>query len=126
MVPAVSFDDHWGRFGCEPGVSLELELLMRELCESLVSRPPDARRIQAAAWSVLSFLVTPSGRTDANCTAVNYFLLLGKFDWSNLPAPLTDVLDDMAGTLHDTISDPAIALNFESTPEQLLARLRSR
>lgn len=36
---------------------------------------------------------------------------------------LADVLRDMAGALHDTVTAPAIASNFESTPEQLLARL---
>ena len=66
---------------------------------------------------------SPAGRTDHNCRAVDRFLCLGDLSWPELPGPLGDVLADMAGALHDTVSSPAVALNFESTPEQLLQRL---
>jgi hypothetical protein len=36
---------------------------------------------------------------------------------------VADVLRDMASALHDTVSAPEVAKNFESTPEQLLNRL---
>jgi hypothetical protein len=38
--------------------------------------------------------------------------------------PLRAILDDMSGTLHETIYAPGIARTFEATPEQLLARVR--
>jgi len=31
---------------------------------------------------------------------------------------------DLGGALHDTITDPEIARNFESLPEQLLERVK--
>ncbi len=37
---------------------------------------------------------------------------------------LADVLGDVGGALHDTVKVPEIAENFDSTPEQLLARVR--
>jgi hypothetical protein len=37
---------------------------------------------------------------------------------------LAEVLSDMGGALHDTVSNPEIAENFDSTPELLLDRLR--
>ena len=42
----------------------------------------------------------------------------------NLPNPFHDIFADIAGALHDTVSAPEIAENFESTPEQLLKRAR--
>lgn len=75
--------------------------------------------------NLLEFLASPRGLTDANCTAVDRFLCFGEFEWPDLPDPIQDVLGDMAGALHDTLSSPETAANFESTPEQLLARLRA-
>jgi hypothetical protein len=48
-------------------------------------------------------------------------------DWERpwgdrLPDDFQDVLADMAGALHDTVSAPEVASNFDSTPEQLLGR----
>jgi len=56
-------------------------------------------------------------------TAVDMFLLLDDC-WLNddLPEAYHDILADMGGALHDTITAPQIAENFDSTPEQLLAR----
>jgi hypothetical protein len=41
-----------------------------------------------------------------------------------LPEPFVDILADMGSALHDTVSAPLIAANFQSTPEQLLERAR--
>jgi hypothetical protein len=100
--------------------------MVSELHASLLSTPTDVARIEAAVEALLTFLSSSSGRTDANCKAVDHFLCLGEFDWPDLPDPLGDVLADMAGALHDSVSRPAIAANFESMPEQLLERLRVR
>ncbi len=45
-------------------------------------------------------------------------------DWSHLPESVQDILGDLGGALHDTVKYPKIAENFESTPEQLLDRVR--
>ena len=73
---------------------------------------------------LLEFLASPQGRTDANCRAVDSFFTFDEC-WLDLPDALHDIFGDMAGALHDTISAPHIAHNFDSTPEQLLARVRS-
>ena len=46
------------------------------------------------------------------------------WDGDELPQPFVDILADMSGVLHDTVSAPDITANFESTPEQLLERAR--
>jgi len=46
------------------------------------------------------------------------------WDGDRLPQAYVDILADMAGALHDTITAPDIAANFESTPEQLLETAR--
>lgn len=118
------FEEIWSRYAERPNVSPALKSLVRDLYSSLVGDGVDLPRIRDAVDRVLAFLASPAGRTDANCVAVDHFLCLGEFDWPDVPAPLHDVLADMAGALHDTVSNPKVAANFDSTPEQLLARLR--
>jgi len=72
------------------------------------------------------FLCRPEHRTDANCSAVDLFFAVEdhwSVRWEELPRDYQRVLDDIGGSLHDTVSNPDIAENFQSTPEQLLDRI---
>jgi hypothetical protein len=100
-----------------------LRPLLRRLHHELKRLPIDMPSLKSAILEILQFLATPAGRTDANCCAVNSFLLHNAFwDDGRLPSPYLEIIVDMGGTLHDTITAPDIASNFYSTPEQLLAR----
>lgn len=125
MTDAASVEHLWSQYGERPGVSPELAPLICEFYIALIATPVQAPTIKVAAERVLTFLASPNGKTDANCTAVDHFLSFDGPDVSGLPTPLSDVIRDMAGQLHDTVSAPEVALNFESTPEQLLVRLRA-
>ena len=125
MDQSATFEEIWAQYGRPEDTSPELEPLVRELYESLVALRFDADRTRASTERLLTFLASPRGRTDGNCTAVDHFLKLGDFERPELPSPLRDVLTDMASALHDTVSSPETAADFESTPERLLARLRS-
>ena len=107
-------------------VSPRLEGLLEAFYNQMSRRPANIRAIVDATRELLLFLTTLEGRTDANCKAVDFFICF--CDWRNgypdLPDWLGDIMGDMAGALHDTVSAPAIASNFESTPEQLLERLK--
>jgi hypothetical protein len=106
-------------------VDESLRPLLECLHRSLSLRPIDSAALKAAMISVLEFLSSPSGRTDANCRAVDFFLMRDEvWDADEFPQAFVDILADMSGALHDTISAPYIAANFESTPEQLLERAR--
>jgi hypothetical protein len=102
---------------------------VRPLVETLQARlkdqPLDLLAIKAAMIALLEFLSSPAGRTDANCRAVDGFFFHDEA-WlaANLPDSYHDVIAHM-DALHDTITAPHIAQNFDSTPEQLLARARS-
>ena len=75
--------------------------------------------------ALLEFLSSPAGRTDANCRSVDGFFF---HDDTWTAAELPDVYHDVIAhmdALHDTITAPEVAQNFDSTPEQLLARARS-
>jgi len=78
-------------------------------------------KIQIVA--LLEYLASPAGKTDANCKAVDSFFSHDD-SWTEKPIPddFHDLLADMGGALHDTVSNPDIASNFDSTPEQLLTR----
>ena len=102
---------------------------LESLREEVASRPPSSERIRLIIKDLLMFLASHAGRTDANCRAVdsalmNYDALWEHIDLVEASDPtLADVLRDMAGALHDTVSAPHVAGNFDSTPEQLLKRL---
>ena len=102
-----------------------LRPLLHGLHDELQRTPVNLPQLRSAIIAVLDFLASPHGRTDANCSAVDSFLIRDEtWDGDRLPQAYTDVLADMAGALHDTITAPDIAGNFESTPEQLLERAR--
>jgi len=113
-----------------PGVSTALGELVPAVCDAIDRRPANVTAVKGALDALLTFLASPEGRTTANCEAVDRFFSVSEeygWDgaWDHLPDQVQDVLADMAGALHDTISTPNVAENFESTPEQLLARLRA-
>lgn len=105
-----------------------LRPLVGEAYEAIIARPYDVPRIAAAIERLLTFLASPQGRTSAHCIAVDHFFCFGddwQGDWEDEPAELTDILADIGGALHDTVAAPKVAANFDSTPEQLLERIRA-
>lgn len=124
-----SFEAAWRSF--DPGhrlegVAAELPSLIKAVYDQIHARPTDMVGLRESLDQLLSFLASPDGRTIANCAATDlFFCLSDDVDWSHLPDPYGDIMSDIAGALHDTVSAPEIARNFESTPEQLLDRLRS-
>ena len=87
----------------------------------------DVVALRRALEALLLYLSSPAGRTHANCVAADsFFLETDRWErtWGHLPDPYQDLLGDLGGALHDTLSAPEIAENFFSTPEQLLGQLR--
>ena len=108
--------------------SPELRRLLADAYEAIVARPYDVGRVVAATDALLAFLESPAGRTHANCVVTDYFFSpVTEWErlWEDAPGDLADILGDMGGALHDTVSAPETAENFDSTPEQLRARLRN-
>lgn len=65
--------------------------------------------------------------TNENCRLIDIFVST-EIDLENrrrLPEEVQSLMFDMGGALHDTHTDPEVARNFESTPEQLLERVRA-
>ena len=99
---------------------------VRRLHNALAVRPLDLQSARSAMIALLEFLCSPAGRTDSNCRAVDTFLMLDECWLSDeLPESYHEIVADMGGALHDTVTAPHIAENFDSTPEQLLARARA-
>jgi hypothetical protein len=102
-----------------------LRPLVHELHARLTDASLDLPAIKRAMIALLEFLSCVAGRTDANCRAVDGFFFHDDAWLSDrLPEAYHDVIAHM-DALHDTISAPQVAKNFDSTPEQLLARARS-
>ncbi|HEX2831801.1 MAG TPA: hypothetical protein VHW00_02235 [Thermoanaerobaculia bacterium] len=102
--------------------SRELEWLLRAAYDAM---PADDAKLRASLEQLLVFLASDAGRTDANCTTTYNFMTATEDRWRTASEALRAILDDMSGTLHESIYAPDIARTFESTPEQLLARLRA-
>ncbi len=123
-----SFEQAWERVADpkngEP-VSASLRPLLSHAYKTIAKKPPEFQAIKDSLAALLSFLNSESGRTSANCMATDLFFCLADWGiaWEEFPEPLAEILDDMGGTLHDTVSNPEIARNFFSLPEQLLERL---
>ena len=104
-----------------------LEELVHDVYEEIARRPAALRALKEAMAALLSYLASPEGRTDSNCRAVDIFFCIRdqwETDWEHLPPEFRSVLEDIGGTLHDSVSSPQIARNFDSTPELLLARVK--
>ena len=123
----LGFDAVWQRVSTRHGTpDPALRPLLHGVYSALLAQPSDPMRLVAAAKSLLKFLSGP-GRTEANTWFVDLFLNQDEgwqAEWAAFPDPLHDVIADMAGALHDTVTSPEVARNFSSTPEQLLARLQ--
>ena len=121
------FEGIYSRLVARPGVSPALKPLLERLYEETGKRPLDLPAVKSAMLELLEFLASREGRTAANCVAVDRFLCIDddwEQSWTDLPSPLRDILADMGSLLHDAITEPGIAANFESLPEQLLERTR--
>jgi hypothetical protein len=125
------FEDIWNRLSQaqdgEP-VSPELKPLLQRVYAEFQPERINLSSLQENLSALLEYL-SGTGRTNANCWAVDLFFCLDdgwERDWADhdLPDSLHDVLADMGGALHDTVDSPEIAKNFESLPEQLLDRVR--
>lgn len=98
---------------------------MAEFFDALMAEPVDLPVLKQSMVQLLHFLTTPEGRTDANCYLVNMAIVFpewGDIRLPELPDDFGYIIADMGGALHDTVSSPEMAYNFESTPEQLLER----
>jgi hypothetical protein len=113
----------------EPAQALQqadatLQPLMQSARAAVFASPNDLAAVKASLIALFEYL-TSVGRTDANCCAVDgFFCLDDDLPLERLPDSLQDVFAHM-DALHDTITAPAIAENFGSTPEQLLERIRN-
>ena len=107
----------------------ELGRLLDGLATSLSAVEFDPRTIADATRLVLQYLNRPEDNTHENCTRVDLFVMQvledATLNWrvENLPTDLALIIQDMGMCLHDAHSNPVIAENFQSTPQQLLARL---
>jgi hypothetical protein len=108
--------------------SPQLRALLRHAYRAAVTRPANLIELKNALESLLSFVASPGGRTDANCSTTDALFSAGdqwESPWSDLPEEFRAVLNDFGGVLHDTVYAPHIAAHFESLPEQLLKRVRA-
>ena len=91
----------------------------------LAHNVPDLSELKKSLINLLEYLSSPNGRTNENCTAINSFFMFDDL-WvdRNLPDHFHEIFVDVSGALHDSVSAPEIAENFDSTPEQLLKRAK--
>ena len=76
---------------------------------------------------ILIWLNNPNNNNDTNCKKIDYYVsyeIISEKSYQEIPEDIQSILFDMGATLHDTHTSPKIAENFDSTPGQLLDRVR--
>ena len=84
---------------------------LRAIDKILSASPIDLSDLKSRLVSLLSYLCSPNGRTDANCRAVDIHFCIDIDDaWPDLELPpdFAALFDDIGGALHDTISFPKV------------------
>lgn len=110
-------------------VSPELKPPLRRVYDDVLTSPVNLSNLKQSLVELLRYL-SEEGRTNANCWATDLFFCsnddLWERDWSeqDLPDDFHDLLSMMGEALHDTVTRPDIAGNFDCLPEQLLQRAR--
>lgn len=125
------FDEAWSaidRTRDGERVSPELRPLLQRVYSDIVTAPVNLSSLKNSLADLLEYL-SGSGRTNANCWAVDLFFCLSdgwERDWTeqDLPDDFHEVLARMGEAFHDSVRNPEIASNFDSLPEQLLERIR--
>lgn len=99
--------------------------LVKAVQSILAHNVPDLSELKNSLINLFVYLSSPNGRTDENCKAINSFFMFDDL-WvdRNLPDHFHEIFVDVSGALHDTVSSPEIAEDFDSTPEQLLKRAK--
>ncbi|HKR28591.1 MAG TPA: hypothetical protein VJS11_14100 [Acidobacteriaceae bacterium] len=103
--------------------------LLRRVYDDILASPANLVALKQSLVELLRYL-SAEGRTNANCWATDLFFCseddLWERDWSeqNLPEDFHEVMARMGEALHDTVTSPDIAENFDCLPEQLLERVR--
>ncbi len=103
-----------------------IEDLLDNLNQACASRDVSKAEVKAAIEGVLEWLIDPNHNTEENCRKISMFVTtqISSEAIDRLPKEIQDLLFDMGAALYDAYRDRPISENFESTPEQLLKRVR--
>lgn len=77
---------------------------------------------------LLLWLNESENNTDSNCKKIDFFVtheIVIDREFNRIPEDIKNILFDIGGSLSDTYSSPEVALDFNSTPKQLLERVQS-
>ncbi len=99
--------------------------LVNAVQSTLAHNLPDLSELKKSLIDLFEYLSSRNGRTVENCNAISSFFMFDDL-WvdRDLPDHFQAIFVDVSGALHDTVSAPEVAENFDSTPEQLLKRAK--
>jgi hypothetical protein len=106
---------------------MELDNLLDRLWDAFDAPQFSRKDLLNALEGALRWLNELPNNTDANCRKLDHFVayeIIGKPRYHEMPGDIQALLFDMGSAHSDTFSSPDIAKNFESTPIQLLTRVR--
>jgi len=122
-----NFQEGYLKYCKKKGAAEGLRPLLLEVYNQIHAQPPNLHLLKESLSDLMNFLIQPANRSDDNCRAVDTFFALKDHwntRWEHLPKEYQLVLDDIGGILHDAVAATQIAENFQSTPEQLLERIK--
>jgi hypothetical protein len=106
---------------------IELNKMLDQLKVYALSPNISKEQVLSILGQILEWLNDPINNTDDNCKKIDYFVayeIAPNKGFELIPDDIKEILFDMGVSLSDTHTAPDVAENFESTPEQLLKRVR--
>lgn len=106
---------------------VELNKLLNQLKNITLSPNISKEQVLPILEQILEWLNDPLNNTDENCRKIDYFVayeIMPQKEFELIPEDIRSILFDLGSSLSDTYTAPEVAENFESTPEQLLKRVR--
>jgi len=106
---------------------MNIDEILGKLYLECTQKNPSKTSIASAIEDVLVWLNKSENNTDSNYKRVDYYVvknIISNDVYDYLSEDIKEIIFDMGGALHDTHTSPEIAENFESTPQQLLKRVR--
>jgi hypothetical protein len=115
----------------------ELNASLRAFYAEWTRLPPELSALREAMIRLFALLAAPEHRTDAACRYVSAYVNFclddeyspfaerGDDEIELIPSEVRDIILDVGDNLNKAITKPAIAEDFDATPEQVLARVRA-
>ncbi len=106
---------------------MDIDLILNQLKLITLSKSLSREKVLHTLELILLWLSNPQNNTNENCQKIDSFVayeIIPQKEYEAIPEDIKVILFDIGASLSDTHTSPEVAVNFESTPSQLLERVK--